>query len=416
MSNESSKDTHTTQYLGYTEFVILMASLTSTVAMSIDMVLPALGIIGDDFQLTNPNDNQLMVGTLFAGLAIGQFIYGPLSDSLGRKPVVYIGSIIAIIGTLLCLFSSTFVVMLIGRALQGFGGASARTIVVAIIRDRYSGAKMAQVMSIVMTIFIIVPAIAPAVGLLLISLFHWRSIFVLFLLVLLINFLWFAFRQPETLRDTYRSKLRVSALLAAAAEVCANRYSFGYTLVSGLVFGAFLGYLSSTRQIFQDIYMIGGHFAFYFAALALSFGVASLLNAKLVSFFAIKTIIFTSLLIILLASLVSLVIVLNQENYYVSLPFFLTFCAINFFCLGMCYGNLNTLAMAPMQRIAGTASAIIGGLSAAISIAIGGMIGQLYNGTIMPLLIGYTLSGAASLALAFWIDKSGFTFHRIHKK
>jgi len=146
------------------EFVALMAFAMSLVALSIDAMLPAFPEMARDLQVTAANDIQLVVSTLFIGLAIGQLFYGPLSDSIGRKPAIYIGFALFILGSLLSMTASDFSTMLAGRLLQGIGTAGPRTVAVALIRDRFHGSEMARVMSFIMTVFILVPIFAPALG------------------------------------------------------------------------------------------------------------------------------------------------------------------------------------------------------------------------------------------------------------
>ena len=147
--------------LGFGEFVALMALMMSLVAMSIDIMLPALAQIGTDLGAQSDNANQLVVTMIFLGLAIGQLIYGPLSDSTGRKLAVYAGYAVFIAGSLLSIFALSFPMMLVGRLLQGMGVAAPRSVSVALIRDQYEGRAMAQVMSFIMVVFILVPIVAP---------------------------------------------------------------------------------------------------------------------------------------------------------------------------------------------------------------------------------------------------------------
>jgi DHA1 family bicyclomycin/chloramphenicol resistance-like MFS transporter len=153
-----------TAKLRFGEFVVLMALMTSLVALSIDAMLPALPQIGADLGVQRSNDNQLVVSLLFLGLGVGQLIYGPLSDSTGRKPAIYGGFGLFMVGCLLALFASNFPMMLAGRVLQGVGVAGPRIVGIALVRDQYGGRAMAQVMSFVMSVFILVPVVAPALG------------------------------------------------------------------------------------------------------------------------------------------------------------------------------------------------------------------------------------------------------------
>jgi len=235
--------------IGLGEFVALMATLTALVALSIDMVLPALPAIGASLGVERANDNQLIVSLLFLGFGLGQLFYGPLSDAAGRKPAAYVGLALYTVGCLLALLARTFPLMLAGRFLQGVGVAGPRTITLALVRDKFEGREMARVMSLIMGVFILVPIVAPALGQMILGVFGWRAIFGVYLAMGLLASVWFAVRQDETLPGTRRMPFSLPRIVAAAREVLTTRRSIGYTVASGYVFGAFLGYLTSAQQI-----------------------------------------------------------------------------------------------------------------------------------------------------------------------
>jgi DHA1 family bicyclomycin/chloramphenicol resistance-like MFS transporter len=159
-------------------FIILMASLMSMVAISIDAMIPALGEMGVDLGAVHANQPQFIISIIFIGMAVGQIIFGPLSDAWGRKTVLYIGIAFYAIGSLICYLSQDMQQMLAGRFIQGLGIASPYLSCMAIIRDKYYGTEMARIMSLVMTI-IIVPCVAPTLGQGIIMIFGWREIFLL---------------------------------------------------------------------------------------------------------------------------------------------------------------------------------------------------------------------------------------------
>ncbi|HPQ96032.1 MAG TPA: MFS transporter [Thiolinea sp.] len=230
---------------GLTEFIVIIALLSSFVALSIDAMLPALPEIGQALGVTDENQPQLILSVLFLGMALGQLVIGPLSDSMGRKPLIYIGLTIFIIGCILSWQAENFTTMLVGRFLQGLGAASPRTITMALVRDCYSGRSMARIMSFSMLVFIMVPALAPGIGQVIIHLAGWRSIFLVFILLGILVVAWFGLRIPETLPPEKRTPLRLKRQLAAIRQVLTHRYTMGYTFSTGMIFGAFLGYLNS---------------------------------------------------------------------------------------------------------------------------------------------------------------------------
>jgi len=385
------------------EFVGLMAMLTALVALSIDMVLPSLPAIGTSLGVARPNDNQLVVSLLFLGFGVGQFFYGPFSDTAGRKPAAFLGLSVFTVGCLLALTARTFPMMLAGRLLQGIGVAGPRTITIALVRDRFEGREMARVMSLVTAVFILVPIIAPAIGQALLGAFGWRAIFVVYLVMGLITSLWFGLRQEETLPPSRRIPFSVPRLVAAARTVVTNRVTVSYTIAAGFVFGAFLGYLTSAQQILQEQYALGPRFPLYFAMLAVAIGGASLANAKLVLRYGMRTLSHWSLWGIFVVSLVfSAVSALAAGRP----PLFLLmgYLMASFFGIGLLFGNLTTLAMQPLGAVAGTGSAVVGATSMLISLALGTLIGQVYNGTVLPLVVGFAVLSLCSLVAAWFAE------------
>ncbi|MFN2271406.1 MAG: MFS transporter, partial [Anaerolineae bacterium] len=238
----------------FAEFIIIISLMMSITALSTDAMLPALPQIGSDLGVQNANDRQLVVSVLFLGLAVGQLFFGPLSDTVGRKPTVYAGYVLYIAGALLSIFAGSFPVMLGGRLLQGLGISAPRAITLALVRDRYKGRAMARVMSFVTTVFILVPMLAPTLGQTILLFTGWRGIFGGFVLMALTTLAWFALRMPETLAAEHRAPFSLQRIISATLEIVKNRVALGYTVSAGLISGAFLGYLNSAQQIFQEQY------------------------------------------------------------------------------------------------------------------------------------------------------------------
>jgi DHA1 family bicyclomycin/chloramphenicol resistance-like MFS transporter len=389
---------------GFGEFVALMAMLTSLVALSIDAVLPALPSIGEDLGVVRENDNQLVVALLFLGFAFGQMVYGPLSDSTGRKRAAYLGLGLFMLGAVLSMLAWSFPVVLLGRFLQGFGVAGPRTITIAMVRDQFAGREMARVMSFIMGIFILGPVVAPSIGQLALSVAGWRAIFGGYLVMALVTTVWFALRQRETLDPSRRLPLAAGRLAGAVREVFRSRLALGYTVAAGLVFGSFLGYLNSAQQILQVQYGLGRDFPLYFAGLALAIGGASFSNARLVMRFGMRRLVGRALVSIWLVSSLFLAIAWQVEGHppLVALMGYLT---LVFFGVGILFGNLNALAMEPLGHIAGTGAAVVGSFSTLISLVLGTLIGQSYDRTVIPLVGGFALLSAAAALVVRWTER-----------
>ena len=392
--------------IGDREFIALMALLMSLVALAIDTMLPALATIGDDLGVINPNHNQQIILLIFLGLSVGQLLYGPLSDSIGRKPAIYLSLVIFILGSTLSLFATDFSLMLAGRLLQGLGIAGPRIVTVALIRDMYEGEEMARVMSFVMTLFILVPIVAPALGQGIIIVSHWRVIFGFFLLLAVMSMAWLAVRQPETLVAEKRVPLSLSHILRAIWEVCSNRIAFGYTLTIGVMNGLFLAFLSTSPQILQEQYGLGVKFPLYFALLSMTLGVATFLNGKIVLRYGMRLLTQRGLYILFALCLLYWFPAQGYEGHppLWTLIGYLSLC---FLCMGFVFGNLNAIAMQPLGHIAGVGAAVVGSLSNLISVPIGAFIGLSYDGTVMPLLLGFIVCSLASIVLVFWIEMKG---------
>jgi MFS transporter, DHA1 family, multidrug resistance protein len=382
-----------------------MATLTALVSLSIDTVLPALPAIGATLGVARENDNQLILSLFFLGFGIGQLCYGPLSDSIGRKPAAFAGLVLFLAGCLLSLLSRSFPQMLIGRLLQGVGVAGPRTVTLALVRDRFEGREMARVMSLVMMVFILMPVVAPALGQAVIVIAGWRTIFGVYLAMGVIASVWFAVRQEETLPVDRRVPFSPARIAAAAREVITNRQSIGYTLASGCVFGAFLGYLTSAQQILQEQYALGTRFPLYFAILAIAIGGASFVNSQLVIRYGMLALSTWALRAICAVS-IAFTAVTSASAGHPPLWLLMTYLMTSFFAIGLLFGNLNALAMQPLGHIAGTGAAIVGATSMLISLALGTVIGQSYNGTVLPLVAGFAILSACSLIVSSWAESS----------
>jgi DHA1 family bicyclomycin/chloramphenicol resistance-like MFS transporter len=389
--------------ISYGEFVILVSLMMSLAALAIDAMLPSLPQIGSDLNVQNVNDRQLVVSVLFLGLAIGQLFFGPLSDKTGRKPAIYAGFALFIAGALLSVLAINFSMMLLGRLLQGAGISSPRAVTLALVRDRYAGRAMARVMSFVMTVFILVPMLAPTFGQAVLMFSGWRAIFLSFMFMAIVIFIWFALRMPETLAQEKRSSFSLQQIVRAIQAIIKIRIATGYTITAGLISGVFLGYLNSTQQIFQEQYALGASFPLYFAVISLSLGMASLTNARAVMRYGMRFLAGRSLFFIFGLSILALGIALLTAGHP-PLWILVLYLMLTFFGIGILFGNLNALAMEPLGHFAGIGAAVVGSLSTLISIVLGTMIGRNYNGTILPLVASIAILAGLSILVMRWTE------------
>lgn len=386
--------------LGLLEFVSLMALMTSLVALSIDAMLPALQQIGEDLGVVDAHQNHLIVSLFFIGMGFGQLYYGPLSDDKGRRYAIISGLIIFAIGSVVCMFAETLTVMLIGRIIQAFGVSGPRIAALAVIRDQYEGDAMARVMSFIMMVFILVPMLAPSFGQAILFLFSWHHIFTSFLVIGLLTGTWFFIRQPETLPKEKRKPFSWHQLWQSSKFILTHRMVMFYTIAMGLIFGAFLAYISSSQTLFQQIYQTGEMFPIYFALLAFSIGLASFVNGTLVMRLGMRLLCNWAMVGWLIFSILLTILCLIYDGVPPLWQFVsVLFCA--FFCIGILFGNVNSMAMQPLGEMAGLGAAIIGSMSSLFSVPTAVFVGSFINDKITPVAIGFVVFGVFSLCF-YW--------------
>ncbi|EZH75667.1 MFS transporter [Aquimarina atlantica] len=386
------------------EFVTLMASLMSIVALAIDALLPALDIIGITIGTRQVADNQLLITMIFLGLGIGPLIFGPISDSIGRKPVVYMGLLLFIIASFICVFATSIEMMVLGRILQGIGLSAPRTIAIAMIRDIYSGDYMARIMSFITVVFLLVPIIAPALGKFVLDHYDWQAIFYVQVLFSILISFWFWKRQAETLEISNRIKFTSSIFVDGLKELMQYKTTIGYTLISGFIVGSFMVYLSTSQQIFEQQYQLKEEFPYIFGLLAISIGSAIFLNGTLVLKYGMEKLVTTSLLAFFAISLLYIVLFYNSSNP--SIGILLLFFGMQFFAIGFLFGNLRALAMQPIGHIAGIGAAITGFVSTIMAVPISTYIGRFVLGTTLPLFIGFLVCALLSIIILVYLKVS----------
>ncbi|MEP0266276.1 multidrug effflux MFS transporter [Dokdonia sp.] len=385
------------------EFVTLMASLMSIAALALDALLPALDTIGLAIGIKDSVDNQLLVVAIFLGLGVGPLFFGPYSDSIGRKPIVYMGFALFIGASFICVYAQSLEMMLLGRVLQGIGLAAPRTISIAIIRDMYSGDYMARIMSFITVVFILIPVIAPALGKLILIQFNWQAIFYVQVLFSIIVSIWFWKRQPETLKLENKIPFTGVSFIQGFREVLSQKTTMAYTIISGFIVGTFLVYLSASQQIFELQYGLKDQFPYIFATTAFSIGLAIYLNGTLVLRFGMKRLVHTSLFFFLFTALLYTVLFYSGENppVWVLIAFF----CLQFTSIGFLFGNIRALAMEPLGHIAGMAAAITGFISTMMAVPISIYIGSFVKTSALPIFVGFSIAGVVSIFIITWLKK-----------
>lgn len=394
--------------LSLTELVALTALMMALSALSIDIMLPALPAIGAAFGLVEANSAQLVVTAYLLGIGAGQIVYGPLSDRFGRRAPLIAGLGLFLAGSVLALTAKGFALFLAARALQGFGAAGPRVIAVAIVRDLFKGRQMARVMSLVMMIFIIVPVIAPSIGQAVMLAGSWRATFGFMLAAGLVALVWSWTRLPETARPAERRAAEARGFVVALRLVVGTPETIGYTLAAGAMFGCLMSYVASAEQVFVGVFDLGRAFPLAFGSVAAIMAPAAFTNSRLVERLGMRRVAHTALAGFVVVSLVLVLVSL------VGRPPLLLFCALlaaAFFQFGLIVSNFNAIAMQPMGAAAGTASSVIGFVTTTMGAVLGAIIGRQFDGTVLPLALGFALASLAAAAIIVWVEGRGGLFH-----
>ena len=392
--------------MGFKEFVALVAALMATNALAIDSMLPALQQIGAALGVANPNERQWIITAYMLGFGTATILYGPLVDRFGRKPILLWGMAGYVLFNLLIAISTSFELVLIGRALLGVAAASSRVVSVSIVRDCYAGRMMARVMSLTFVIFLGVPILAPSFGQLIMLFAPWRWIFVALAWFGLAVFIWAALRLPETLHAQDRNPIQLSSIFHSFVVVCTNRLSLGYTLAMTAIFGGLIGFINSAEQVFTNFFKEPLLFSTIFAIIA-GF-IASLVNARLVERLGMRVLSHAAMLgFIAIAAVHATVAVLGFETIWT----FAILQSMMMFCFGLMAGNFGALAMEPLGHVAGIAASAQGFVSTVGGALIGFAIGQSFNGTDVPLCLGFFACGSITLAVIL-LTENGKLFSR----
>lgn len=395
--------------MGFAEFVVVIAAIMALNPLAMDIMLPALPNIGASLHIDVANRLQMVLSTFLIGFGIGQFVIGPLSDSVGRRPVLLGGMIVYAIASVLAIAAPSFETLLLARALEGLGTSATRVIATSIVRDCYAGRRMASVVSLAMMVFIAVPVIAPSFGQAVMMMTHWRGIFVALMIYGLVTLAWSWLRLPETLPAADRKPLTVSEVLGAYRRTVTNRQTLGYALAAGGIMGCMFAYVFSAQQVFTGIYQLGHMFPLAFAAVAIGVAVAGFLNARLVGRIGMRVISHSALIGFFVVAAVMFVAARYQA---LPLPLFMVLSALMMFSFGLMVANFTALAMEPQGAIAGTASSLYGTITTLLGIVIGTTIGQDFDGTLMPFATGFLLCTLATLAVVAITEKGRlFTPH-----
>jgi len=370
------------------EFIILVTALMASGALAIDLMLPAFPDMRAEYGMS-PDSTQVawIVTAFFLGMAVGPWLYGPVSDRYGRRAPLFVGMTIYILAALAATFAPSWGWVIASRFVWGLGAAAPRSLATAMIRDRYHGEAMARLMSTIMAVFLLVPILAPSVGAGLIVFLPWRVVF-WFPAVVGVGLMLWCRRLPETLPVDKRRPFTWSAVARAGKEVVTHRQTISFTVAVTFLFGIMTGYLAGSEVIVEDVYDLGAWFPLFFGVIAILLALNSLNNARIVKKIGIKRIVKRMMFIGLGASAVFVVIAFASGG---KPPFWL---------LMVCFAGVvpvaqglapicNTAAMTPVPHVAGTASALIATVTTAGGSLLGGVASGAFDGTVRPLAVAF---------------------------
>lgn len=381
-----------TRRLGEVEFIALMAALVSLTAFSIDAMLPAMGSIASDLSPFAPERAQLVIPVFALGLGLGTFFVGPILDAYGRRPVLAAGAVIYILAALVGWASGSLETLLAARFLQGIAAAVPRIAAMAVIRDLYAGRSMARIMSFILLVFSLVPALAPAMSAGLMNALGWRAVFSAFIAFAIFGASWFLLRQSETLPPEKRRPINMPTLAAGLRELMSSRQLRRVILAQACTFGMLFAILSSSEPIFDLIYDRSEGFPYWFGLVAVLAASASLLNARIVERLGMRRVVQWALGIHALISLAFLTAVTVSD---IPFPIFLGWMTSIFFMIGLTLGNMNALGMEPFGHLAGLAASFIGAVATVLGGALAIIPTLAFNTTLLPVALAVLAYAAA---------------------
>ena len=397
--------------MGEREFIALMAAVTASTALGVDVMLPALGEIREAFGL--PPDSTTLSWTVslyLLGLGCAQLVFGPLADRFGRKPTLYAGLALYVAGAAGAALAPSLGFLLASRLVWGLGAASPRVMALTITRDRYVGDRMARVMSLIIAVFLIAPILGPGIGEALLLSGTWRWVFGFSVVSAVVLALWLT-RLDETLDPANRRPLDVKRLTGALRTIVGTRVTLGYGLALTFEMTAFTAFLASFELLLDDVYGRSEQFAWLFGAAAAVMAMTALGSARTIGAVGAERVLRMAILAHAVGAATLVAISLAAGGAPSFWPWYAILTGVN--ALHVVIGpTCNSLAMAPMGEIAGTASAVIGAVSLAVAALLSSITNNLIDGSVTPLSLGYLCYGVLAWACILWAGRRATPAHR----
>ena len=397
---------------GTREMTAMLAALMGLNSFAIDAMIPALPAIGRSLHVAQENERQLVVIAYFLGFASTQLVWGPLADRFGRKPVLAAGIILYAAFAVLCALAGSFPLLIASRVGMGASAAVTRVLVVAMVRDLFEREAMAQVMSLVFMVFMLMPVLAPNIGLAILAFAPWQAIFAALGVYAVVMLAWSWARLPETLHPEFRRSLRPGAMAAAVWETVREPQSRGYTIAMTISFGGLVAYIASIQQIVFDAFHQPHLIGAVFAGIAAPMAVASWANSRVVGKFGLRRVGHAAAAAFMIVSLIHVAVALSGHE---TLLMFVLLQALTMCAFAFTSSNLSTLAMEHVAPIAGTASSVQGMIGTVGAAILGFVIGRAFDGTVLPYAVG-TAGCAVGGFVALVLTEPRRLFERIGKE
>ncbi|MEQ1497739.1 MAG: multidrug effflux MFS transporter [Novosphingobium sp.] len=396
--------------LGEREFVFMMATLMALVALSIDSMLPALDEIAADLNAGDPNRRQLVIGVYLVAAALGALIPGALADRYGRRPVLLgaLGCYAAL--ALVCALVRDFETLLAARGLQALTSAGLSVLPSAIVRDRFSGDRMARVLSTITLVFMAVPMIAPSYGQLILLVADWRWIFGGTTVLAMIVAAWVWLRLPETLEPANRQDIHIATIGRNMGQALTSRASIGYVVGGGILWSGLFGYLNSSQQLVAEHFGAGDRFALYFALMAGMMAIANLTNASIVMRFGARRVSHSALFAFIAVACLQ---IWRAFSGHEALWDFVLLMGAQMSLIAFMGANFTSIALQPFGRTAGAAASVQMFVRSSLSSVLGIAIGQAYDGSARPISVALLIGGLIALVLVLF-SENGRLFRRLN--
>jgi len=386
------------------EFLVLMAAASATIAIAIDAMLPAFADVREHFGLSATSSDVALIITLFmAGLGVGQFVYGPLADRFGRKPVFMAGLVLYVVAGFATAFAPSLNALLVGRFLWGLGAAGPRVVSQAMLRDRYKGDGLARAMAIILTVFLVVPTLAPGLGQALLQLGSWRYAFAVGPVFGTFVALW-STRVSESLDESMRSALDVRSIRRSVAEVLRTPSALGNTIALMMLTAAFLPYLASSERMYGEVYDRGSQFFIWFAVTSVVMAGFTLATTRIVPRVGTRRTAMSALALLVAVSIVNLTVTLAAEGTP-GFPFFFLATTLIVSLNTALTPLLTSRALNDVGHIAGTAASTIGGIGFIGASLLSPLVDRAIETTITPFAVGYVAFSVVAAASALLADR-----------